>query len=259
MTWIALVPLGLAFAAPLYSSGLQPKTSDAFEVYVRDTERRLAEGKGFLWADENPERAARVRGGETLVVAFGSQPVIPVPGGLIHDWVGSVFVPGATLESTLAMVQDYAHHKDAFKPEVVDSRLLSRNGDEFKVYLRLLKKKIITVVLNTEHDVVYTRVDKTRARSVSRTTRIAEVENPGKPGERELPPGTGEGFLWRLNSYWRFEERDGGTWVECEAISLTRDIPLGLGWIVEPIIRDLPKQSLENTLNSTRTALRSER
>ena len=123
------------------------------------------------------------------------------------------------------------------------------------LYLRLLKKKVITVVLASEHDVKYTPQDKTRWRSVSRTTKIAEVENAGKPDERELPPGTGEGFLWKLNSYWRFEERDGGTWLECEAISLTRDVPTGLGWIILPIIRDLPKQSLENTLRSTRTAL----
>jgi hypothetical protein len=154
------------------------------------------------------------------------------------------------------MVQDYNHHKDLYKPEVLDSRLLSRQGDDFRIYLRLLKKKVITVVLNTEHEVKYTRLDATRWRSASRTTKIAEVENAGKPDEREKPPGAGEGFLWRLNSYWRFAERDGGVWVECEAISLTRDIPTGLGWLVDPIIRNLPKESLENTLRATRAALK---
>ena len=87
------------------------------------------------------------------------------------------------------------------------------------------------------------------------STKISEVSDAGKPGEHEQPPGTGHGFLWRLNSYWRFDERDGGTWVECEAISLTRDVPLGLGLIIEPIIRNLPKESLEHTLRSTRAAL----
>jgi len=174
----------------------------------------------------------------------------------VHDWVGSVFLPGATLERTLAMGRDYDHHKDVYKPEVIDSRVISHTGNDFHIYLRLLKKKVITVVLNSEHEVKYTPLDKTRWRSVSRTTKIAEVEKAGKPEEREKPPGTGEGFLWRLNSYWRFEERDGGTWLECEAISLTRDVPIGLGWIVEPIIRDLPKESLANTLRSTRAALR---
>ena len=98
-------------------------------------------------------------------------------------------------------------------------------------------------------------IDPGRWRSVSKTTRISEVQDPGKPDERALPPGTGEGFLWRLYSYWRFQQRDGGTWVECEAISLTRDVPMGLGWIIEPIIRNLPKDSVENTLRSTRAAL----
>jgi hypothetical protein len=114
---------------------------------------------------------------------------------------------------------------------------------------------VITAVLDTEHEVKYTKIDAKTWRSVSRTTKIAEVENPGKPDEREKPPGTGEGFLWRLNSYWRFLERDGGVWVECQAVSLTRDIPTGLGWLVDPIIRNLPKESLENTLRSTRAAM----
>ena len=129
------------------------------------------------------------------------------------------------------MVQDYDHHKDVYKPEVIDSRVISHTGNDFRIYLRLLKKKVITVVLDTEHEVQYTPVDRTRWRSVSRTTKIAEVKNAGKPDEREMPPGTGEGFLWKLNSYWRFEERDGGTWMECEAVSLTRDVPTGLGWL----------------------------
>src|SRR5947199_67458 len=140
------------------------------------------------------------------------------------------------------------------------AELKPKTVEGFDVYIReteqrLPKKKVITVVLSTEHDVKYTPVDKNRWRSVSRSTKIAEVDKAGKPEEREKPPGTGEGFLWKLNSYWRFEERDGGVWVECEAISLTRNVPTGLGWVVEPIIRDLPKESLANTLRSTRNAL----
>jgi hypothetical protein len=252
MRWTALAVL---LALPACAAELQPRTVEAFDRYIRQTEQRLAESKVFLWADENAVRASRVKAGEVVVEPFAGQAVIPVPSGLIHDWVGSVFLPGVTLERTLAMVRDYDHHKDVYQPEVVDSRVISHTGNDFHIYLRLLKKKVITVVLSSEHDVKYTPLDKTRWRSVSRTTRIAEVDRAGKPDERELPPGTGEGFLWKLNSYWRFEERDGGTWLECEAISLTRDVPTGLGWIVLPIIRDLPKQSLENTLRSTRTAL----
>src|SRR5471030_2487121 len=172
-----------------------------------------------------------------------------------YTTVGAVFIPGATVDYTLARLQNYDGHKDIFRPDVIDSRLLSHSGNDFHIYLRLVKKKVVTVVLNTEFDVRYTEVDKTRWRSVSRSRKIAEVERAGKPDERELPAGTGQGFLWKLTTYWRFVERDGGTWVECEAVSLTRDVPMGLGWIVEPIIRNLPRESLFNTLFAMRRAI----
>jgi hypothetical protein len=168
--------------------------------------------------------------------------------------VGAVFIPGVTIGKTIASMQAY-DHKEAFRPEVLASRLVSRDGNDFRVYMRLLKKKIITAVLDTDHDIRYVPVGPARWSSNSRSTRIVEVKDAGKPTEHTLPPGTGNGFLWNLNSYWRFEERDGGTWVECEAVSLTRDVPTGLGWLIEPIIRNLPKESLANTLAVSRTSL----
>ena len=252
MRWTAVAAL---LALPAIAAELKPKTVEAFDRYISETENRLAGSKTFLWADESTERMQRIKAGEILVQPVHARAVNPVTGGLVHDWVGSVFIPGATLERTLAMVQDYDRHKDIYKPEVVGSRVISHDGNDYRIFLRLLKKKVITVVLNSEHEVKYIPIDKARWRSVSRTTKISEVENAGKPNEHEKPPGTGEGFLWKLDSYWRFEERDGGVWLECEAVSLTRDVPTGLGWIVEPIIRDLPKESLANTLRATRTAL----
>ena len=121
--------------------------------------------------------------------------------------------------------------------------------------MRLLKKKVITVVLDMEHEVHYFAVDKTRWRSRSRTTKVAESGARWEAQRERETAGTGQGFLWQLYTYWRFEERDGGTWVECEAVSLTRDVPTGLGWVVNPIIQDLPKESLINTLRQTRAAI----
>lgn len=252
MRWFALAML---LAAPLAAAELKPQTLDAFNRYIRQAEERLDARKDFLWASESAERLRRVRQGEIVVEPSGKSPISKVPGGLIHDWVGLVFLPGVTLAQTLALVQDYNRHKEFYKPEVVDSRILSHEGNHFRIYLRLLKKQVITVVLATEHEVQYQPAGPGRWRSKSWTTKIAEVNDAGKPGETEEPPGRGHGFLWRLNSYWRFEEKDGGTWVECEAISLTRDVPMGLGLIIEPIIRNLPKDSLEHTLQSSRKAL----
>jgi hypothetical protein len=220
---------------------------------------RSNERGAFLWVDGSPERRRLALEGKPLVEPFESKGETAVPDGLIHDWVGAIFIPGATLDKTLLLVRNYDNHKNIYKPEVVDSKLLSRDGDNFKVFLRLLKKKVLTVTLNTTHDVRYIRVAPNRWRADAYSAKIAEVENSGERDERELPPGKDHGFLWRLNSFWRYEERDGGVFVECEAISLTRDVPSGLGWLINPVIRNLPKDSLVNLLNATRQALAAPR
>jgi len=238
---------------------LKPDTLSAFAKHIGEAEAAmeltLHGDLSFLWSDVSAERAERVHKGLTIAqLWFGKRP-IKVPDGLIHDWIGATRIPGTTVAKTLALVQDYDHHKNIYNPQVIDSKLIRRQGDDFQIYLRLLKKKIITVILDTDHDAHYFPVDSTRWCCRSYTTRIAEVEDAGKPAERVLAPDTGYGFLWRLNSYWRFEERDGCVYVECRAISLTRDVPKGLGWIIEPIIEKLPRESLIATLEATRRGL----
>jgi hypothetical protein len=239
---------------------LKPRTLEAFAAYLREAESAMEPAlrgdRPFLWTDLNSDRSQHVRKGEIVAEFWTGEKPAEVPNGLIHDWVGAVFIPNATVEAALALVQDYDNHKNIYKPDVMDSKLIARQGDDFQIFLRLLKKKIITVVLDTDHDVHYQSLDSKHWSCRSYTTRIAEVEDAGTRREKVLEPDTGYGFLWRLYSYWRFQERDGGVYVECRAISLTRDIPLGLAWIIEPIIRKLPKESLVNTLKATRDALR---
>ena len=240
---------------------LNPSTVEAFEAYIREAEagmEQTLQGNGpFLWCDVSSERAQQVRQGKIVTQRWSGKEAGKVPEGLVHDWIGATFTLGTTVKETLALVQDYDNHKNIYKPEVIDSKLMGSHDKDFQIYLRLLKKKIITVVLDTYHDVHYSSLDATRCFCCSYTTRIDEVHDAGKPSEKALPPGTGYGFLWRLDSYWRFQERDGGVYVECRAISLTRDVPKGLGWIIEPIVRQLPGQSLTNTLTATRQALPS--
>jgi hypothetical protein len=248
------VLLALGGAQCAFPIDLKPATSAAFDRYIEQTEQRLNQRKTFLWADESPERRQRVRNGDVVVEPGGAKPITEVTDGLIHDWVGTVFVPGVTLATTLGHVEDYDHARTRHR-EVTESHIIWHNANDYLIYMRLLKKKVITVVLNSEHEVHYYPIDTTHWRSQSKTVKIAEVDNPGRKDAKEMPPGTGHGFLWKLDTYWRFEERDGGTWIECEAISLTRDIPTGLGWLIEPIIRSLPRESLENTLRETANAL----
>jgi hypothetical protein len=238
---------------------LKPQTIEAFGTYIlaaeAEAEQTLRTGSPFLWSDASPGRMSQLREGRVVAQFWTGEGPVKVASGLIHDWVGAALLPGKTAAQVLALVQDYDNHKDIYKPEVIASRLISRHGTDFLVYLRLLKKKIITVVLDTEHAVHYHSLDETRWTCYSCTTRIVEVEDAGTGKEKLLSPDTGHGFLWRLHSYWRFEERDEGVYVECRAISLTRDVPFGLGWVIEPIIQKLPQESLIRTLEATRNAL----
>jgi hypothetical protein len=251
---------GLDFMAETASEvQLKPRTLESFDSYIREAEaamEREIRGRGpFLWSETSPERARQVQAGEVIAEFWSGRGPAKIPSGLIHDWIGAARAPGTTLKATLALIQDYDNHSNVYKPEVIASKLIKRRGNDFQIYLRLLKKKILTVILDTDHRVQYRRINQTRWVCWSHTTRIAEVQNAGKPGEKVLAPDAGYGFLWRLNSYWRFEERDGGVELECRAISLSRDVPLGLGWLIEPIIQKLPKESLIHTLECTRQAL----
>jgi hypothetical protein len=247
----------VAPSSPLVTE-LKPATLAAFDRYAGQREGQikgeLNDAGKFFWVDKLPEAEkqkayANMRAGQ-IVIDKGKR--TDIPEGIIHHWTGAGFIPGATLQQTLAFVQDYNHHASHYQPDVAGSKLLSRNGNNFKINLRFVKKKVITVVLDTEHDVNYMQLDPKRVASTAHTTRISEIENPGTSSEKMLPPGKDSGFLWKMNTYWRFAERDGGTYVQCETISLSRSVPFGLGWIVNRFVNSVPQEGLTFTLQRTR-------
>jgi len=251
---------------PSHAVELKPETIAAFNHYVQLSEQRMRndlQSGSFLWTEGVPIQQAeklseRLKSGEVVIQQLETLErgaSISVPGGFIHHWVGIVFIPGATLKQTLALLQDYDGHSRIYSPHVLRSKLIQHTGDDFKFSLRLRETKLVTVVLDTEYEVHYVRLDSKRAYSRSYSTRVAELESAGEPGEHEKPTGNDSGFLWRLDSYWRFWERDGGVYVQLEAISLTRDIPEGLGWLIRPFVISIPRESLEFTLERTRAAL----
>jgi hypothetical protein len=250
---------------------LSADTTAAFDRYASLTEarmeRELAQANRFLWLDSLEERRradvlARLRGGEAVIERLetrdGSRS-IDVPDGMIHHWVGVAFVPGATVDAAVKLLQDYDRHAKIYAPNVAAARTLEANGARFRVFIRFFMKKVISVTMNTEHEALFTRAAPERAHSRIRSTRIAEVVEAGTPREREEPPGKGRGFMWRLNTYWRFLERDGGTYIQCESLTLSRDIPFGLGWVIGPFVTSVPKDSLTFTLDRTRAALQNSR
>ena len=256
---VAILPFLIVRAAVAQ----QQRTSEAFDAYVARSEARIQQARktigAFLGIDDLPatQRAqsmAQLRQRKVIIERQG-ETSSSVPGGLIHDWVGTVLIPNVTVSQVLSLDQDYDHATRYYAPEVVQSRLVSRDGDDFRVFLRLKKSKFVTVVLDTEYDVHYGRLDAAHQYSFSRSTRVSEIADPGTPGEHALAAGHDHGFMWRLNSYWAFEQVDEGVLVECEAISLTRDIPAGLGWMIGPFVNSIPRESLQFTLDATRKAL----
>ena len=267
--WISPLTLFLAciLAAPALSAELEPGTLDAFNQYVSATEARIekqvSDPHVFIYVRTLPQHrreealAILKEGGiymtaVTTLTPSGNE--IPVPDGLVHHWLGVVFIPGASVADVLTTVQDYDHKQDVY-PEVVRSHLISRDGEHFKAAIRFREHHVITITLDTEHDVTYTEMDPAHWYSRSYSTRVSQVEDAGKPSERDLPDGHGDGVVWRIDSFWQFLQQDGGVYVEVEAISLSRSIPTGLNWLIKPFITSVPRESLHDTLDYTRSAV----
>ncbi len=251
------LPVMVLLLSTLVSAGavdLKPETIVAFDQYVAAAETRIqASYREGLRLPDSPQ----LRSGAILLEPARGNGLIQLKGGgLIEDWIGAAFIPGVDIANVLAVAQDYAHHKDYFKPEIAGTQVRRHEGNNFAVFMRIVKTKLfLTDVLNTENDIRFVPIDAKRWYSVGRSTRVAEVADSGKPGEHELPVGKDRGLLWRLNGYWYFEEKDGGVYIQCESITLTRDVPFGMGKLFEPFIHGLPAESLRNGLEKIRKAV----
>jgi len=235
--WAATFPVAAQFLIRL-----NPKTDQAFEDYRKAAEAHL---------DGRPRFPSGLKPGQIEIVPGYSKGFTAVPEGLIHDWIAATLVPGATVGKTLALLQNYAGYKSIYSPEVSDSKLLRHDGDSWHVSLQMVKKNVVTVVLNGEFEVQYGALGNNRWSVMSRSTRIAELE-----GDHEMPPGSGHGFLWRTNAYWFIEPRPEGVYLECRSMSLSRDIPFVLSLAVKPFVTVVPRESLHATMEATLRALR---
>jgi hypothetical protein len=257
-SWVVLL---LCTSIRLGAAEPNAKTVGAFDQYVQKAELRmngeLKSDRSFLWVDNLPkaDRAAayaRLRDGEILVRPFAAG--THIPGGMIHDWVGAAFIPNATLDQTLAQIQDYDEYATIYSPEVTRSKMLERDGDNFQVSLWFRKKSPVTVVLDVVEDVEYVRLDPSREYSRAHSVRVIEVENPGTSLEREDPSYGGHGYLWKLDDYCSFLQTPEGVYLQIEAIALSRDIPWGLEWLIKPFVTKVPRESLVFTLARSRAS-----
>jgi hypothetical protein len=245
------LPILLVLAAALSRTSLH-----SYSQYVHAQEARAASQlratKDFLYIDRKAQLRAQLRQGQIFTERIANP---NVPSAYASHWLGAAFFPGATIAKIKQVDQDYDRYDVYYAPDILKSKLLSKDGDRFQIYYRLKKKKVLTAVFDTKHEVVYTPVSSTRLGIVSRTTEVREVDDAGEPDEKILAAGEGSGFLYAMNSLWRLEEADGGVYIECEAITLARSIPFGIGAVAKPIIEGFAVESLQSTLEAKKRAV----
>jgi len=264
MRWLLInVLLVICLGPSARATELKPETAAAFDQYVRVTEARMADDllhNEFLIIDGLAEQRrsqaiAQLQRGEIFITRQRTQQdhhSIRVPNGLIHHWVAVVFIPGATLPGVLAVLQDYDNQQNFYKPVLRGSKLVEMQGNDSKVFLQFANSAGARVVLNANFDVTDVDFGTDRHEIATRSTRVAELSDPGEPTEHELPVGKDHGYMWRLNSYWRVEEKDGGVYIQNESIELSRTIPAILAWFVNPLVESIPRNTLTSLLNNTR-------
>jgi hypothetical protein len=252
--------LTVIFPGFLEAIQLQPGTLKAWDDYIQNADSslrsRLDGQRPFLWTDEAADRRARLARGEVLIEPVAGSGSQSVAGGLIHDWLGAVFIPNATIGELLAVVHDYDRYKEFYKPAVADSKTLvcTQTGQRFSM---VWQRRVLSIsaAIQGEYEARDFTIDGRRGYNIASTTEVREIGNYGQSTAYLMPPGEGNGFIWRLHSIARYEERDGGVYFELEAIALTRNIPFALRWLVTPVVNHLSVNSLATSLRETRDAV----
>jgi hypothetical protein len=256
------------FPAIVHSAEPRPETLKAWDQYIQRVDLRTKTSAGgesaFLLIDQDPQRAERVRRGEVPVVPeAGANGFEAVPHGLIHDWIGAVFIPGVTLAQVFAVVEDYGHYAEFYRPAVIDAALLcgsgeGRNGEEEQFRVRYAQKVLFTSeVLDSDFQMRYTQRDERLWYSIAQSTRLQEFRDHGNPSHSGDAHDEGNRYVWRIHYITRYEQRGGGVYVEQESVVLSRSIPISLRWLVEPAVRDLSRNLTAAALRRTREAVLS--
>jgi hypothetical protein len=227
-----------------------------FEVYCRKVEAQLAEEhrSASSFIELEGSEATRLRGGDVVIEKLS--PSGDLAGATLHDWRGTAFAPGATAADFERLMRDFEAYPQHFSPQVLAAKTIAQDGDRVQAWMRVRQRHVIIVVMDSRYDITFGQMDARHGYSISRSTEIDEIDDAGTAKERRLRADEEHGFMWRLNTYWSCEERDGGLYLQVEAVSLTRSVPRGLGWAIGPYVERVPRESLEFTLRSAVKALR---
>jgi hypothetical protein len=254
--WIALAFITIILKAPRLWAQPSPAAVAAFNAYTQTIQSRLAQqhrsSANFLSVTSDPQTLTRLRGGE-LILENLTPPHAESSGALLHHWRGTAFAPGATTADFEHLLTNFNAYPVHFSPEVLQANLVSQKDGHAFATMRVRQHHVITVLMDTACDITFGQLDAHHGYSISQSTYISELD---PRTNRALSPTEEHGFLWRLNTYWSYEERDGGLYLQIESVSLTRTIPTGLGWVIGPYVESIPRESLDFTLRSAVIAIR---
>jgi hypothetical protein len=254
-------------AALAAAAELKQETIQAFDQYVKVTEEeraaKMRKSGAFLWIDSQPDalrqqlhdRLARSEVVTKRLETRDDNRPIRVPHGLVHHWVGTIFIPGATLPQMMTLMENYTSYPQLFSFGVQRSKVLSQEKNHSQVQLRVFREARSPVFFNVDLDDRYFRVDANHGSLRSRSARIAELADVGKPTEHELPAGDDRGLLWRLNLDWSCQEESGGVFLQIELIALSRGVPAIIAWLADPYIQGIPREYVEKVLQAMRSGV----
>src|SRR4051812_33914508 len=261
LCWTALAAISAAperCAAQMVVK-LDPETVVEFDRYAKSVEAEIGQrwdGKmHFISVEDDPAEKRKVMAGEFLVrTPKPDAKPESIKDGLIHDWIGTVFIPGTDPERVIGVLRNFDNHKNIY-PEVADSKTISQKGDETVGYWRVQQRKgLVPVVLEIQQNAYYKKLAPGRWNCRAYARKITEIDTGLFGGGRRFPEGEGHGYVWRMYAYWNIEQVDGGVLAECRTLSLSRSIPQTVAWAVGPYVQKAPQESLTSTLKQTRDA-----
>jgi hypothetical protein len=251
--WLACGAL-IGIAASCAAEGPSHAASADFDQYARGLEIRIGQEHstaGAFLVGLDAQTAARLRHGDVIVERLTPEGGKVLPGALLHDWRGTAFIPGGTVSEFETMLRNFPAYPSEFSPQVLEAKLIAGGGDQLQMEMRVRQRHVLEVTLDGTYEVRFGRLDAEHGWSTSQSTRIEEIGADGQPVSMDAEYG----FLWRLDTWWSYEQRDGGLYVQMETVSLTRSVPAGLGWVVGPLIENIPRDSLEFTLRAACAAV----
>lgn len=258
----------LVLAIPAPAETLQKTTMKQWDDYVHNTELwRTKSAKDPRSYDiSNLANQSTVDGwksGKLVVWPYWGKPFIHIHEGLIHDWVGIVFIPKATIHDVIFTSRNYYGYPEMYKPTGIYAKPDSMYSEDITLPYRediftmvvSQKTSMVTATIDGEYDVRFFKVDDKHWYSIMQSTRLQAIDNYGKDGEKIYPIDEGPGYLWRSYNFTKYEQTEDGVYMELETIALSRDVPFFWRWIVNPMIERSARNYIHSFLEQTRTAV----